>query len=101
MAGTTSNTATPTPSLVTYWKECDLSKPPYIHPADEEKVGKEREFSDRRPLDHAKFIKSDRFGLKNDTTFHLSLLPVPYQGNLAEADIFLIFLNPGLGLNDY
>jgi hypothetical protein len=87
-------------SLVKYWNECD-SKGPYVHPADEKAIGKEAEFSDRRLLNHRKFIDSDRFGLSGDKTFHLSLLPVPYQGNLATADIFLLFLNPGLGLNDY
>lgn len=40
------------------------------------------------------------FGL-DDARLHLGLVPVPYLGNLAEADIFLLMLNPGLSPGDY
>jgi hypothetical protein len=33
--------------------------------------------------------------------FHLGLLPMPYQGNLRTAKVFLLSLNPGLGAHDY
>ena len=47
------------------------------------------------------FIGSERFGDHTDHRFHLSLLPVPYVGDLARADIFLLQLNPGFSLSDY
>ena len=87
--------------LVEFWNECDLHAAPYIHPRDMIEVGNEPEFADKRIFDHRQFISSDRFAQKDDKSFHLSLLPVPYQGNLETADIFILLLNPGLGLHDY
>jgi len=40
----------------------------------------------------------------NETTqtpFELSLLPIPYNGDLKSAKIFILMLNPGLSLSDY
>jgi len=36
-----------------------------------------------------------------DTRFYLSLLPVPYLGNLKSADIFILLLNPRFGLHEF
>lgn len=47
---------------------------------------------------HREFIRHPAFG--DDSSLHLGLLPVPYQGNLSKADVFVIMLNPGLGLSD-
>jgi hypothetical protein len=46
-------------------------------------------------------VAHSTFGDENDSSLHLGLLPVPFQGNLSKADIFIIMLNPGLGLSDY
>jgi hypothetical protein len=88
-------------SLVEFWGKCDLKKPPFIHPYDDDKVESEREFADRLILNHQTFIRSTRFGKPKDKDFHLSLLPVPYIGNLDKADIVILLLNPGFGLSDY
>ncbi len=37
----------------------------------------------------------------NDTRLHIGLVPIPYMGNLSEASIFLLMLNPGLHPVDY
>lgn len=52
-------------------------------------------------LNFLRFIASERFGAFDDHQFHLSLLPVPYAGDLANADIFVLLLNPGLSFTDY
>ncbi|MDB5603028.1 MAG: hypothetical protein JWN71_5072 [Xanthobacteraceae bacterium] len=88
-------------SLVKFWNECELLKPPFVHPEDQRVLGREREFSTRQLIGHREFVLSDRFGNDADKAFHLSLLPVPYIGNLDTSDIVVLMLNPGLGLSDY
>jgi hypothetical protein len=63
-----------------YWKR----KPPYV----------------RKWLDFEGFIISERLCPK-DSDFHFSLLPAPYVGNLAKADVFILQLNPGFSPGDY
>jgi len=46
------------------------------------------------------FIKGKRFG-KPDKQLHLSLIPVPFAGNLQRASIFILLMNPGLVPSDY
>lgn len=47
------------------------------------------------------FERSSLFGDFDNADFQVSLLPVPYLGDLKKADIFVLMLNPGLGLSDY
>ena len=86
-------------SLVKFWRECDLTTPPYIHPKDKSVI--EKGTRTTALPDHRAFVEHLTFGNRNDSSLHVSLLPVPYQGNLGEADIFIVLLNPGLGLSDY
>ncbi len=50
-------------------------------------------------LDH--YAASEQFGTPNETSLHLGLLPMPFAGSLARADIFVLMLNPGLSPTDY
>ncbi len=90
-------------SLFRFWSDFfDDCHPPYIHRKDCEPLcgylrGKPH-LPD--PLSFDKFIKSQRFDPK-DEDFHFSLLPVPYVGNLAKADVFILLLNPGFAPGDY
>jgi hypothetical protein len=86
-------------ALVKFWK-VPLRGNRLIHPKDEAEVGSAIEFSGSS-MTARQFIKSELFGHERDKTFHLSLLPSPYMGNLDKADIFIVLLNPGLGLSDY
>jgi hypothetical protein len=45
--------------------------------------------------------RSDEFGSGGDSRLHYGLLPVPFIGDLATADIFVLLLNPGLSAGDY
>jgi len=51
--------------------------------------------------DFQKFVTSPRFGAFSDSRLEFSLIPVPYAGDLAQADIFVLQLNPGLSFADY
>jgi hypothetical protein len=93
-------------SLAGYWSEFfdNCRRPPYIHSED----GDDKSLDDylkrkphlRDPLSFNAFVNSQRFDPK-DEDFHFSLLPVPYVGNLAKADIFILLLNPGFAPSDY
>ncbi|MGY3610814.1 MULTISPECIES: hypothetical protein [unclassified Bradyrhizobium] len=87
--------------LVEFWKNCDLSQPPYVHDDDRSFIDAATNISKITLRSHRAFVEHPTFGDENDGSLHLGLLPVPYQGNLLRADIFIIMLNPGLGLSDY
>lgn len=88
--------------LVDFWRRCPLDAPPYTHPEDQSVLKQVSDQSpDVTPRDFDEFLVSPRFGAFNDHRFQLSLLPVPYLGNLAKADIVVLALNPGFGFTDY
>lgn len=86
-------------SIVKFWRALNVVEPPFIHPEDEKQCGHMREFVDKRSLNHRMFVESARFPGKDG--FHLSLLPVPYLGDLSKADIFILLLNPGFSISNY
>jgi hypothetical protein len=93
-------------SLSRYWSDfCDYcTQPPYIHRHDrpffDDRYWKRKHSHTQEPLDFRGFIESPRLD-PNDNDFHFSLLPAPYVGNLAEADVFILLLNPGFSPGDY
>lgn len=90
-------------NLIKFWKAFNEETAPHIHPKDENlisptnmgfiKTTNNASFSD--------YINGDTFGTFNDPRFDLSLLPIPYGGDLNKADIFILLLNPGLSYTDY
>jgi hypothetical protein len=94
----------PTNSLeiVDFWRAMPLDDPPFVHPVDIPVM--RRYAADLLTLPASnfhQFIMSQRFGDHSDHRFHFSLLPIPYQGDLNRADIFILQLNPGFNVNDY
>ena len=87
--------------LVEFWKQLDLYSPPYIHPEDKPFIEGQSRIKQTIISSHKAYISHQTFSDEGDSSLHLSLLPVPYQGNLSRADIFLVMLNPGLGTSDY
>lgn len=62
-------------AFVDYWSHCGLAAPPFVHPAD------------------APFVSPEDFAF--------DLLPMPINGSLAEAEVVILMLNPGLSPEDY
>ena len=87
--------------LVEKWRECELNSPPYIFPEDAFLI--EDRWHDRIYdfTSFEGFTNSEKFGLEGDTRFHLGLTPIPFMGNLHQATIFLLMLNPGFHPGDY
>jgi len=65
---------TATSSLLDYWTRFTSRTPPFVHPDDA--------------------------GSEHLSQFELSLLPIPYVGNLREAECVILMLNPGLDAED-
>jgi hypothetical protein len=88
--------------LINFWQACKLAAPPFAHPDDlpilRQRYGR---LIDVEPVNFDTFIAGPRFGDFNDHRLHLSLLPVPYEGDLSRAEIVILLLNPGFSYADY
>lgn len=93
---TTVDSNTSACSLAAFWQHFDSTTPPYTHPLDREIVLKlpHRVYSTTED-----YVSSEDFG-NPGSLLQLGLLPVPYAGDLAKADIFILLLNPGFDTVD-
>ncbi len=82
--------------LLSCWKNFNLNRKPYLHQKDD--VLRSEDFFNYTNYDE--FINSSDFGSK-DHKFHFGLLPVPYIGDLKNAKVFILLLNPGFNILDY
>lgn len=87
--------------LIEFWRQAQFSNPPYAHPADLEILQTHARWTDNDAVDFEGYISGPRFASCEDDRFHLSLLPVPYAGDLEHADFFILLLNPGFSYTDY
>jgi hypothetical protein len=87
--------------LTDFWRKCDLAGPLFAHPDDDPILHQDPEkYVDSSALVFDEFAKSPQFG-NFDHRLRLSLLPMPYLGNLSAAEIVILQLNPGLSHCDY
>jgi hypothetical protein len=88
--------------LIKFWQRCRLVEPPFAHPDDlpilQQKGGR---LIDVETTNFDTFVAGSRFGAFDDHRLHLSLLPVPYGGDLSHAEIVILLLNPGFSYTDY
>ena len=90
------------PDLVEFWRKFVPEKAPFFHPDDREVLDNNGCLpNETEPIDHESYLASTRFGEPNDTRFHLSLLPVPYVGDVVNAEITVLLLNPGFQHSEY
>src|SRR5690348_12319655 len=83
-------------NLIDFWRRCQLDNPPYWHPDDRPFLEGHGYYKAR---DFQSFLESYRCGEKPG--LQLSLLPVPFSGNLKRATILVLLLNPGFNFADY
>lgn len=88
-------------TLVRSWRTTPFTAPPYIHKDDDvlETAEAKRSFCIYRGFND--YVLSSDFGNNDDQKLHLGLLPAPYAGDLANATVFILTLNPGLSPMDY
>lgn len=73
--------------LIEFWRRAPLGEPPYMHPEDLATLRK----LCPQDLAQARGAESDPDRL------HFGLLPQPFLGDLASADIFILTYKPGFG----
>jgi len=88
-------------TLVDYWRRLPLARSPFAHPDDLAVLSIKAKHVDMQAVSFGEYVRSQRFGAANDHRLRLSLLPQPYAGDLARADIIFLHLNPGLSHTDY
>jgi len=82
--------------LLKAWRGLSLTHRPYILAGD--KIIKEycqpyKCFKD--------YVKKPDLATESPEKFHCGLIPVPYQGDIIKAKIYILALNPGFGPHDY
>jgi hypothetical protein len=88
-------------ALAKSWKRSRFLNPPFFNADDQKALSKAGEKYLCTYGGYQEFIESQDFGRKNDKRFHLGLYPVPFSGNIASADVFILMLNPGFIYLDY
>ncbi|RID92842.1 hypothetical protein D2N39_03980 [Gemmobacter lutimaris] len=86
-----------TSDLLRFWNDAPLEHPAFIHPRDDIPAKLIQPGISSYP-DFLAAFENDQL---SPTAFHLNLLPQPYQGDLDNAEILLLFTNPGLSACDY
>lgn len=89
-------------TLLTTWRDWRFDSPPFLLAGDETLLSGPR--SSTRAVVHQSwqsFIGGGDFGVRGDTRFHLSLVPLPFVGDVEHAKIVVLLLNPGLEPDDY
>jgi hypothetical protein len=87
--------------LIEFWRQFNPELPPFAHPDDIPVLKRNaRWLIADDPVDFDSYVASSRFGAE-DNRLHLSLLPVPYVGDLENAEIVILLLNPGFESSGY
>lgn len=88
-------------ALLEAWACFDVSARPYVLKDDLGRLPRARIEQGSQPVAWSELVSSDNLLDRASTELHLNLLPQPFFGNLREATVYLLLLNPGLGLTDY
>lgn len=86
------------PDLLTAWRTFDSGQPPYLLRGDEALLSDSKSVTIKSTDE---LVTHPQFDFRGDGRVHLGLLPVPFLGNLGQADIFILLQNPGFRPSDY
>lgn len=86
------------PDLISAWRAFSPGSPPYLLEGDEALLERRQVVTIRSTKE---LIGHSEFDFQGNGTLHLGLLPVPFAGDLSEADIFILLQNPGFRPSDY
>ncbi len=87
--------------LIKGWRTCKSDNSPYLFPGDEFLLDKKYQQHWQNISSFKEYIESREFGSRTQKKLHLGLIPIPYLGNLKNATIFILMLNPGLAAGDF
>lgn len=86
-------------SIIEYWRQLEINNngQELIHPEDSQIL----ENINRVNLDFANYIENCDNLFGDNFQLHTGLVPVPYSGDVKNARIYLLMINPGFHHNDY
>lgn len=84
--------------LLSAWRGINLSKSPFILNGDHILIEKGCCHSYSCFND---YISDSDFGIASPHKIHAGLIPIPYAGDILNANIYILALNPGFGPHDY
>lgn len=89
--------------LLQAWKEWEKSEPPFVLEADRQLLSGNRSMlaTERSYTKWEDVYSGADFGKPGDRKLHLGLVPHPFCGDLRNARVYLLMLNPGYGPHDY
>ena len=89
-------------TLLKEWLKWDPDDFPYVLNMDSEDLGSPTwKTSVAKYRSWRKATRARDFGKSSDKRLHLGLIPVPFMGDMLNASIYVLMLNPGLGPGDY
>ncbi|MFZ5963810.1 hypothetical protein ACOXXX_12720 [Thalassococcus sp. BH17M4-6] len=88
-----------TQELIKFWDEAPLTEYPYIHPQDKENLDGRVFLPPIKTFDEYQAALRERRMRKPG--YQVSLLPLPYVGDVVNARFVILMLNPGLSANDF
>lgn len=90
-----------TMDMIEFWRQAQFTSSIYIHPADLPHISDYVRWNQSDgPTDFESYTRGSRFHPEDDRP-HFSLLPVPFVGDVRNAPVILLMLNPGLQYADY
>lgn len=89
--------------LIQEWAEWSPDKPPFILQADEEVLSSARSLASTAPIytNWEDVYSQPELGKPGDRKLQLGLIPHPFCGDIQNAEIYTLMLNPGYGSHDY
>ena len=89
-------------TLLKEWRKWDPDNFPYVLNMDSEDLGSLRwKTSVAKYRSWRKATRDPAFGKSNDKRLHLGLIPVPFMGDMLNASIYVLMLNPGFEPGNY
>jgi hypothetical protein len=82
--------------IIKYWRKLDTNGPSYIHKSDNILFNSDI----YKYTSYDEYIKSNEFG-NIGSNLHSGLIPSPYCGDILNAKIYILMLNPGFSSIDY
>lgn len=86
-------------SLIDFWNHAPLDQNPLVHPEDAKYLNEK--YIHEPILGHVEYAKALAEGKLNSKQLQLTLLPQPFFGDLANARVVILLLNPGLHAADF
>ena len=88
-------------NLLTAWRDFRVDSPPFLLDEDKPLLLPSADKLIARFDSWQKFTEDSNFGRSSDTKLHDRLLPIPFIGDVKNAKVVLLLLNPGLEPADY